>query len=95
MTTEEWLQGVAEVDLRDNGLTDINGLRRQPALLRLYLGRNLISDLTALSHFSALRVLDLSDNKLSSVQLSGLASLQILNLAGAIHLKLTLLQSRY
>lgn len=71
-----------ELDVRDNALTDVGELRMFPELRVLLLGRNVLQHLGSLHSLQRLEVLDLSDNKLQKVQLDGLPSLRILNLAG-------------
>lgn len=80
------------VDLRDNAIDTLKDLTHLSGLRRLYLGRNILSRAEELSCFRRLEVLDLSDNRLTNLDLTLLKALNTINLAGALSLMYTSLR---
>ena len=70
------------VDLRDNAISNIQGLDRIPGLRRLFLSRNVLSRANEYTCFKHLEALELSDNRLSGLEIGSLTALKYLKLAG-------------
>lgn len=70
------------LNLENNNLTSISGLSGKDLPLdKLYLSGNLLTDITPISGFTELRVLELSDNLISNIDdLSGMVNLTSINL---------------
>ena len=79
------LAAISALDLTDRGLDSlsVNDVSHLPNLSALYLYRNGLDDISALSGLASLRVLELSGNRIEDISpLSGLASLRVLHLTG-------------
>ena len=76
------LTGLISLELSDNVIHSLpDSIGKLVNLNELYIYDNYISSLPDISHLSALTTLDVSDNRLSAIDLHGLTSLQYLFLA--------------
>ena len=78
------LAAITTLDLFNKGITSLKSgdFNELPALTRLHMGNNSISDISALADLTALTLLDLYGNSVSNIStLAGLTTLEHLNLA--------------
>lgn len=80
--TSEMAQSVKRLDLRNELITEIDGLQSFENLEVLYLSDNYITDLSPLSGLQKLKTLDLGNNNISRLlDISSLKKLQYLNIS--------------
>ncbi|KAM0428597.1 hypothetical protein ACHAPT_006958 [Fusarium lateritium] len=70
---------LTELDLGGNQVSLVRNLEFAPALVRLKLSKNRLEDFTTASEIKGLRQLDLSDNRLTSLDISNMPNLHSLH----------------
>lgn len=73
------LERLSDLDLAGNEITTLEGLEYLPSLSKLKLSKNKLQELNFKGTFKTLRQLDVSDNELETLDLSGVPSLHSLH----------------
>ncbi|KAI8683517.1 hypothetical protein NCS57_00016100 [Fusarium keratoplasticum] len=73
------MERLTELDLGGNQISSVRNLELAPALVRLRLSKNRLESFTVATEVKGLRQLDLSDNRLTSLDISNLPNLHSLH----------------
>jgi Leucine-rich repeat (LRR) protein len=73
------MERLTELDLSGNQISSVRNLELAPALVRLRLSKNRLESFTVATEVKGLRQLDLSDNRLTSLDISNLPNLHSLH----------------